>query len=441
MSEEIGANVYTGKFGQHLRSPKPRCSRAPTSKTPLAPAGFFDADAVAGIPRLMPSCSPPARTAAPDARDRAAAPRRAPRNHRGGVEPPELGAALDAWSALKTATKRAQRNALGGIMMFTRALAALVLAASILAAETSSAQTYPSHPITLVAPFPPGGATDTIARIMQDSMSNSLGQQIIIENVGGAGGSIGAARAARAAPDGYTVLLHNPAVAIAMTLYAKPGFDTGKDFIAIGPVNVAATTVVGSPMLPPNTMAELVRWLKEPGQNAKVAHAGVGSFAHLCGMLFAQEIGATVTQVPYRGAGPALNDLLASHADLGCQAAAVVGPLIKASKLKGYAILGKSRLSGLPDVPTTAEAGYKKLDLGFWHILFATAGTPGPIVDRLNAALRHALADATVRKTFDEGGMELFPPDQQTPEAASSLLKREIKLWGDVIRANNIAAQ
>src|SRR5262249_31486166 len=166
-------------------------------------------------------------------------------------------------------------------MMFTRALAGLVLAASILATETSSAQTYPSHPITLVAPFPPGGATDTIARIMQDSMSKSLGQQIIIENVGGAGGSIGAARAA---PDGYTVMLHNPAVAIAMTLYAKPGFDTEKDFIVIGPVNVAATTVVGSPMLPPNTMAELVRWLKEPGQNAKVAHAGVGSFAHLCGM-------------------------------------------------------------------------------------------------------------------------------------------------------------
>src|SRR5262249_29735312 len=186
--------------------------------------------------------------------------------------------------------------------MFTRALAGLVLAASILATETSSAQTYPSHPITLVAPFPPGGATDTIARIMHDSMSQSLGQQLIIENVGAAGGSHRdppPARAARAAPAGYTVLLHNPAVARAMRVYAKPGFDTEKDFIAIGPVNVAATTVVGSPMLPPNTMPELVRWLKEPGQNAKVAHAGVGSFAHLCGMLFAQEIGATVTQVPY----------------------------------------------------------------------------------------------------------------------------------------------
>jgi tripartite-type tricarboxylate transporter receptor subunit TctC len=333
------------------------------------------------------------------------------------------------------------KTARGWIRMFARMLAASLIAAYILAAGAASAQPYPSHPITLVAPFPPGGATDTIARIMQDSMSQSLGQQIVIENVGGAGGSIGAARAARAAPDGYTVLLHNPAVAIAVTLYAKPGFDTEKDFVTIGPVNIAATTVVGSPMLPPSTMAELVRWMKEPGQNAKIAHAGVGSFAHLCGVLFAQEVGATVTQVPYRGAGPALNDLLAGHADLSCQSAAVAGPLIKAGKLKGYAILGKSRFAGLPDVPTTAEAGYKKLDLGFWHILFAPAGTPRPIVDRLNAALRHALADATVRKTFDEGGMELFPPDQQTPEAASALLKREIKLWGDVIRANNISAQ
>ena len=320
-------------------------------------------------------------------------------------------------------------------------LAAALLAAGISATGPASAQTYPSRPITLVVPYPPGGATDAIARIVQDSMSQSLGQQIVIENIGGAGGMIAAGRAARAAPDGYTLLLHQVALAAGMTLYSNLAFDAEKDFVTIGPVNTSATTIAARPTLPPNNMAELVRWMKEPGQNAKIAHAGVGSFAHLCGVLFAQEVGATVTQVPYRGAGPALNDLLAGHADLGCQSAAVAGPLIKAGKLKGYAILGKSRFAGLPDVPTTAEAGYKKLDLGFWHILFSPAGTPRPIVDRLNAALRHALADATVRKTFDEGGMELFPPDQQTPEAASALLKREIKLWGDVIRANNISAQ
>ena len=326
-------------------------------------------------------------------------------------------------------------------MTYIRTLASLLFAAGVVLGGAASAQPYPSRPITLVSPFPPGGATDTIARIIQDSMSQSLGQQIVIENVGGAGGSIGAARAARAAPDGYTVLLHNVAVAIAMTLYAQPSFDAEKDFVPIGPVNIAATTLSARPTMPANSMAELVRWMKEPGQNAKIAHAGVGSFAHLCGVLFAQEVGASVTQVPYRGAGPALNDLLAGHADLSCQSAAVAAPLITADKLKGYAILGKSRFAGLPDVPTTAEAGYQKLDLEFWHILFAPAGTPRPIVDRLNAALRHAFADAKVNETFARGGMQLFAASEWTPEAAATLLKRSIKLWGDVIRANNIQAQ
>ena len=178
--------------------------------------------------------------------------------------------------------------------------------------------------------------------------------------------------------------------------------------------------------------------MKTPGQNVKVAHAGVGSFGHLAGVLVAQELGATVTQVPYRGAGPALNDLLAGEVDLSSQSAVQSGPLVKAGKLKAYAIIGRSRFAGLPDLPTMGELGYKKLDLDFWHMLLAPAGTPRPIIDRLNAALRHALADAKVKKIFAEGGMDLFPPGQETPEAASTLLKSEIKLWGDVIRANNI---
>src|SRR5207237_1364509 len=152
-------------------------------------------------------------------------------------------------------------------------------------------------------------------------------------------------------------------------------------------------------------------------------------------------IGATVTQVPYRGAGPALNDLLAGVADLSSISAVMAGPLVKAGKIKGYAIIGRSRFAGLPDLPTMGEVGYRKLDLDFWHMLFAPVGTPRPIVDRLNAALRDALADAGVRRKFEDGGMDLFPPDQQTPEAATALLRREVKLWGDVIRANKIAAQ
>jgi tripartite-type tricarboxylate transporter receptor subunit TctC len=192
-------------------------------------------------------------------------------------------------------------------------LMAPFLAASILAAGSASAQTYPSRPITLVVPYPPGGATDAIARIIQDSMSQSLGQQIVIENIGGAGGMIAAGRVARASPDGYTVLLHQVAMAAGMTLYPNLTFDAEKDFVAIGLVNTAASTVAARLTLPPNNIGELVRWMKEPGQNTKIAHAGVGSFGHLAGVLLAQEIGGTVTHVPYRGAGPALNDLLGAR--------------------------------------------------------------------------------------------------------------------------------
>jgi tripartite-type tricarboxylate transporter receptor subunit TctC len=325
--------------------------------------------------------------------------------------------------------------------MLARALAAAFVAASILITGAASAQTFSNAPVTLIVPYPPGGATDAIARIIQDGMTQSLGQQIVVENIGGAGGMIAAARAARAAPDGYTVLLHQVALAAGMTLYPKLAFDAEKDFVAVGLVNTAASTLAARATLPPNGIGELVKWMKAPGQDAKIAHAGIGSFGHLAGVLVAQEIGATATQIPYRGAGPALNDLLAGVADLSSVSAVVATPLVKAGKIKAYAIIARTRFAGLPDLPTMGEVGYKKLDLDFWHMLLVPAGTPRPIVDRLNAALRHALADAKVRRTFEDGGMEAFPPDLQTPEAAAALLKREIKLWGDVITTNSITAQ
>jgi tripartite-type tricarboxylate transporter receptor subunit TctC len=324
---------------------------------------------------------------------------------------------------------------------FISRFAAAALLASLLASGSAAAQPYPNRPITLVVPFPPGGATDAIARTIQDSMSQSLGQQIVIENIGGAGGMIAAARAARAAPDGYTVLLHQVALAAGMTLYPNVGFNAEKDFVTVGLINTAASTLAARATLPPNNIDELVRWMKAPEQNAKIAHAGVGSFGHLAGVLVAQEIGATVTHVPYRGAGPALNDLLGGVADLSSIAAVVAGPLVKGGKLKAYAIIGRNRFAGLPDLPTMGEVGYKKLDLDFWHMLLVPAGTPAPIVERLNAALRDALADARVRKTFADGGMDVFPGEEQTPDAARALLKREVKLWSEAIRANNLTAQ
>src|SRR5262245_6226022 len=186
-------------------------------------------------------------------------------------------------------------------MILARALAAAFLAASILASGAASAQTYPNRPITLVVPYPPGGATDAIARVIQDGMSQSLGQQIVIENIGGAGGMIGAAKAARAAPDRYHVLIHQVALVAGATMYRNLTFDAEKDFVAIGLINTAASTWAARPDLPANNMAELVSWMKEPGRNAKVAHPGVGSFGHLAGVLVAEELGVGVTQVTSGG--------------------------------------------------------------------------------------------------------------------------------------------
>ncbi|MBX9843314.1 MAG: tripartite tricarboxylate transporter substrate binding protein BugD [Xanthobacteraceae bacterium] len=306
------------------------------------------------------------------------------------------------------------------------------------AAAPASAQDYPNKPVTLIVPYPPGGATDAISRIIQEAMSQALGQQVVIENVGGAGGMIAAAKAARAAPDGYTIHIHQVALAAGMTMYKNLSFDAEKDFVTIGLINTATSVWAARADLPPKDVKELVAWMKAPGNNPKIAHAGVGSFGHLAGVLVAQELGVPSTQVPYRGAGPALNDLLAGQVDMSSQSAVQSGPLVKAGKLKGYAIIGRNRFAGLPELPTMGELGYKKLDLDFWHMLLAPAGTPRPIIDKLNAALRHALKDARVARTFADGGMDIFPQSQQTPEAAAALLKSELKLWGDVIKANNI---
>ncbi len=322
-------------------------------------------------------------------------------------------------------------------MKLIRALA--VFAACVLAGGAAWSQAYPSRPITLIVPYPPGGATDTIARVIQDAMAKALGQPIVVENVGGAGGMIAAARAARAAPDGYTILLHQVALAAGVSMYKDLTFDAVRDFVGIGPINTAASTLATRESVPANNFVEFLKWAQAPDRNIKIGHAGVGSYAHLAGVLIAQELGLKVTQVAYRGAGPALVDLLSGQVDLESQSAVVSGALVKSGKLKAYAIIGRKRYGGLPDLPTMGELGYKKLDIDFWHCLYAPAGTPKPIIEKLNAALRVALTDPRVNKTFADGGMDIFAKDDQTPQYADDLLKREIKLWGEVIRANHIS--
>ena len=222
-------------------------------------------------------------------------------------------------------------------------------------------------------------------------------------------------------------------------MYKDLSFDAVRDFASVGPINTAASTFAARASLPANNFAEFLKWAKAPGRIVKIGHAGVGSYAHLAGVLAAQELGLNVTQVAYRGAGPALVDLLSGQVDIESQSAVVAAPHIKSGKLKAYAIFGRKRYAGLPDLPTLGELGYKKLDVDFWHSLLVPAGTPRPIIDKLNAALRAALVDPRVVKTFTDGGMDIYPVADQTPEFADELLKREIKLWGEVIRANHIA--
>jgi tripartite-type tricarboxylate transporter receptor subunit TctC len=326
-------------------------------------------------------------------------------------------------------------------MSSIRVFAVSIAAALIFAFGNASAQTYPDRPVTMIVAFPPGGADDATARILQDPMQKALGQPIVIENIGGAGGMIAAAKAARADPDGYTILLHQPALAAGMTLYPDRTFDAEKDFVPIGMVNITSNVMAGRPGLPANDFKELLSWMKQPGQTIRIGHPGVGSFGHLAEVLIFQELGVKVTQVPYRGAGPALVDLLGGQVDLSPIASVVAGPLATSGKMKVYAVIGKRRFAGLPDVPTFGDLGYKKLDVDFWHMLLAPAGTPQPIIDKLNTALRTALADPKLLQTYAQGGITAYPMSDETPEFAVALLKREIPLWGDVIHTNHISGQ
>jgi tripartite-type tricarboxylate transporter receptor subunit TctC len=323
-------------------------------------------------------------------------------------------------------------------MTFARAFAGALVVACTLATGAASAQSYPNRPVTMIVGFPPGGVDDATARMIQDPMEKALGQTIVIQNIGGAGGMIAADRVAHSDPDGYTILLHQPALAAGMALYPNHTFDAATDFAPIGLVNISINTIAGRPTLPANNFAELLKWMKEPGRSAKVGHPGVGSFGHLGEVLVFQQLGVKVTQVPYRGAGPALVDLLAGQVDLGPISAVVAQPLVKSGKLKAYAVVGTKQFAGLPQLKTMAQLGYKNLDIDFWHMLLAPKGTPRPIIDKLNKALRTALADPKLKQLYADGGMEEYPPEQETPEAAAALLKREIKRWGDVVRTNKI---
>jgi len=307
--------------------------------------------------------------------------------------------------------------------------------AALACATAASAQDYPARPINIIVPAAAGGPTDAISRITAQAMGKILGQQITIENAGGAGGTIGTGRVVRADPDGYTLLIYHVGLSTAATLYRKLAYDTKSAFAAIGLVTEAPMTIIGRPGLPPDTLKELVAYLKGAGATTTLANAGIGSASHLCGMLLTSQLQLTLTTVPYRGTGPVMNDLIGKQVDMTCdQATNTTGPILS-KQVKAYAITTKSRLNSLPDLPTADEAGLKGFELAVWHGVFAPRGTPPAVVQKLSAALTGALKDPDLVKRFREISTEPMPADKATPEAAQQKLASEIDRWAPIIKA------
>ena len=316
-----------------------------------------------------------------------------------------------------------------------RILAAAALAAGVAGVHApAEAQDYPNRTITIVVPFTAGGPTDTVTRLVAEAMQRDLGQQIVVENVQGAGGTIGAGRVAKAEPDGYTLLLHHIGMATSATLYRSLPYNPREDFAPVGLVTDVPMTIVARADLAPKDAAELIAYLKENGEKVNYANAGIGAASHLCGMLLMRDVGTKLTTVPYKGTGPAMTDLIGGQVDLMCDQTTNTTNQIKAGKIKGYAVTTPQRLDVLPDLPTTQEAGLPGVQVTIWHGLYAPKGTPDAVVQRLTASLQKALKDPNVLQRFAELGTAPVADADATPEALSKRVNEEIDRWAPVIK-------
>jgi putative tricarboxylic transport membrane protein len=310
----------------------------------------------------------------------------------------------------------------------------LCLVAALVAwASSATAQEFPSRFITIVAPFQAGGPSDTVARLIAVPMAKVLGQQVVVENVTGAGGTIGAGRVAKAAPDGYTLGISGSGTHAAVEqLYANPPY-RALDFESVGLINTTPVVVVGKRALPPNTLRELVDYLRANEKTVTEADAGVGSVSHLACSVFHSLIGIKPTVVSYRGTPQATQDIVAGNVDVLCNQIVNIVEHAKAGTLKAYAVTGETRSPMLPDVPTTAEAGLPDFKLTVWYGLSAPKGTPAPIVAKLNQALSAAMDDPTVVKRFADLGYDVVSPQQRSPQWFEDFMRREVDLWAKVL--------
>jgi len=310
----------------------------------------------------------------------------------------------------------------------------LVVGLILLGGAAVQAQKYPDKVITIVVPFTAGGPTDTVARLVAQPMTNALKGQIIIENVGGAGGTIGANRVAKAAADGYTLFLHHIGHSTAPSLYRKLPYDAINDFEPIGLINEVPMTIIARRDLPPRDLKELIAYAKANKDKMTYGNAGIGAASHLCGMLFMSQIETDLTTVPYKGTADVMKDLLGGQIDFSCDQTTNTTSQIKADKVKVYGVTTKTRLAALPNVPTVDEAGLKGFEVSVWHGLYAPKGTPKPVLDTLTKALQLALKDNIVKARFADLGTEPVSEKRATPEALRAHLKAEIDKWAPIIK-------
>ncbi|HEY2527883.1 MAG TPA: tripartite tricarboxylate transporter substrate binding protein [Xanthobacteraceae bacterium] len=315
--------------------------------------------------------------------------------------------------------------------------AAAVAVLGLLGACTPSlAQQYPSRTVTIVVPYPAGGPTDETARVVAQSLVAQLKQNFIVEDVSGGGAIIGAEKVAHSAPDGYMLLLHNLQISANVTLYKKLPFDTVEDFVPVMLINRNPLILVGRSTLAPNTLTDLVTLMKK--QRLKAAIPGYGTTGHLATTLFAQEAGARIDQIPYRGAAPAITDLLGGQVDLFFATPQSVVQLVATGKLKAFGVTAKDKLPEFPGAESFPALFGAKLDIAYWQALFAPAGTPGTVVKTLSDALQETVSDSAIVKTWAAQDVSAFPKDQRSPAAARAFLASEITRWSEVIRDNNI---
>jgi tripartite-type tricarboxylate transporter receptor subunit TctC len=312
-------------------------------------------------------------------------------------------------------------------------------AAALPTVSPATAQTYPSRPVTIVVPFPAGGSTDAIGRIVAERLRASLGQPIIMENVGGAGGSIGVGRVARASPDGHTVDIGQWDTHVANGATYTLSYDLQKDFEPVALISSNPLLILARKSMPADDLQGIIAWLKSNPDKGSQAVPTAGS--HVAGILFQKQTGTRFQLVPYRGGAPAMQDLVAGQIDMLIIQAAVALPQVRAGTIKAYAVTAKSRFAAAPTIPTVDEAGVPGLYISGWFALYAPRGTPRTVIHKLNAAVVDALADANVRSRLADLGQEIPPRDQQTPEALGAFTAAEIEKWWPIIKAANIKGE